>query len=288
MNSDGSLRAPGFTLIELIVVMLILAILGFFLANLIRGPMQAFVQVQQRANLVQIAETALQRMTREIRLALPNSIRVDAGNAVEILRTLDGGRYRRQIGAGGDVLDFTATTDTFDYLGPLNNLSSIVFNAAASQPDCLNNTVDCLVIFNTGQTGADAYSSDNMAALTNATASQLAFTFAGSGGAANFPLESPRQRFFVVDKAVSFICDTGSGEINRYDGYTIAATQPSVGTPPVTPARLLVDQVAACSFSYNAGSENRAGLVTLSLTINDAGLGQQVTLLQQAHVSNQP
>ena len=99
---------------------------------------------------------------------------------------------------------------------------------------------------------------------------------------------SPRQRFFVVDTPVSFICDTGAGEINRYDGYTISLTVPSVGTPPAVTPDLLVDQVSACSFTYSPGTEERAGTVTLSITINDTVLSQSVTLLQQAHVNNTP
>jgi MSHA biogenesis protein MshO len=270
----------GFTLIEMIVVILLIGILSGVLFTVLRGPMQAFVDVEKRTRLVDIADTALQRMTREIRLALPNSIRVTGGTTVEFLRTLDGGRYRAKPAGGGpggicggsvpqDILNFAMTGDCFEVMGSLVN-----FAAIDTSGTCSDSSADCLVIYNTGQTGANAYAANNIADITGATANSITFA-----NAPPFPYKSPRQRFFVVDTPVSFIC-SGS-EINRYDNYSVGG---AVGS-----GNLLVNQVSACNFSYNAGSATRAGLVTLSITIQDTSLtGASVTLLQQVHVDNQP
>lgn len=276
----------GFTLIEMVVVIIIIGILALVIPTIIRGPMRAYVQIQQRADLVDIAATALQRMTREIRLALPNSVRINSGNAVEFLRTLDGGRYRARPAPGptGNVLNFTAQTGTFDFMGPLNNRARITAGAASGQAACLNGTVDCLVVFNTGQPGANAYDGDNIAAITAVGASSLSFNLTP---AAHFPYRSPRQRFYVVDTPVSFICDTSTGRITRYSGYPISPGQPTVASPPPG-GNLLVDDVSACDFSYDPGTATRAGLVTLKITITEPSLGEKVSLLQQVHVPNQP
>jgi len=225
-------------------------------------------------------------MTREIRLALPNSVRVTGGDSVEFLRTLDGGRYRGRPAPGpsGNVLDFNTQSGTFDYLGPLNNLALIDAGAASGRSDCLVNNVDCLVIFNTGQTGANAYAGDNIAAITSKTSSTLSYDISPEDG---FPFRSPRQRFYVVDTPVSFICDTATEEVTRYSEYTIAGAQPDTGTPPAG-GNLLVDRVSACDFTFDPGTESRAGMVTLSITLTDPDLGESVTLLQQVHVPNQP
>ena len=271
----------GFTLIEMIIVILIIGILSTVIFMVLRGPMQAYVDVEKRTRLVDIADTALQRMTREIRLALPNSIRVTGGTTVEFLRTLDGGRYRAKPGGAGpavcggpvakDRLNFAMTGDCFEVMGTLNNFASIVTGTAAQ---CLASTAECLVIYNTGQTTADAYNGDNISGISAATANSITFV-----GAPPFPYRSPRQRFFIVDTPVSYVCS--GGEINRYDDYSIGG---AVGA-----GDLLVNQVSSCSFSYNPGSATRAGLVTLSITIQDSTLaGSNVTLLQQAHVDNQP
>ncbi len=277
----------GFTLIEMIIVILVVGILSSVLFTVLRGPMQAFIDVEKRIRLVDIADTALQRMTREIRLALPNSIRVTGGTTVEFLRTLDGGRYRAKPGGGAavcpggfppaqDRLNFALASDCFEILGALNNVPT---SFGATQAECLASTADCLVIYNTGQLTADAYNGDNIAVITAATTANY-ITFAG---APPFPYRSPRQRFFIVDTPVSFVCDTGTGQIRRIDDYPV-----NTGVGAAT-GNLLVNQVSACSFSYNPGSARRAGLVTLSITIQDSSLaGGSVTLLQQAHVDNQP
>ena len=279
MPTPVNTKKNGFTLIELIIVILLIGILSGVIFTILRGPIQAYVDVEKRTRLVDIADTALQRMTREIRLALPNSIRVTGGTTVEFLRTLDGGRYRAKPGGAGpavcggpvaqDRLKFSSSADCFEVMGSLNNFASIDTSGT-----CLASTSDCLVIYNTGQLNANAYAGDNVADITGATANSITFN-----NAPPFPFQSPRQRFFIVDTPVSFVCS--GGEINRFDDYPVGG---AVGT-----GDLLVNQVSACAFSYNAGSATRAGLVTLSITISDSTLaGASVTLLQQVHVDNQP
>lgn len=277
----------GFSLIELIVVILILGVLSGILFTILRGPVLQYAQLEQRTNLVDIAETALLRMTREIRLALPNSVRVNVSNdTIEFLRTLDGGRYRAKPGGAGpavcggtvaqDRLNFALTNDCFEVLGTLTNFGSIVTGATRAQ--CIASTADCLVIFNTGQPGANAYNEDNIAVITAATANSITFDEAPPFT----PRQFTRQRFYVVDTPVSFVCDTGAETINRIDDYSITA-----GVGAAT-GDLLVNQITACSFTYDQGAESRAGLATLSITVTDGNLNQSVTLMQQAHVDNQP
>jgi len=294
-NSCNSFRQKkGFTLIEVIIVMLIIGILAGVVLSIMRGPVLQFIQIEQRANLVDIAETALLRMTREIRLALPNSLRISDGSAIsncdisgnsvcalEFLRTLDGGRYRRQ---GSNRLKFNKQADSFEYFGTLNNLGSIG-TGAGGQGACMaaSSIIDCLVIFNTGQSGANAYAGNNIATITGTIAGPPTEISFNLSPVMKFPNESPRQRFFIVDTPVSFVC-SGS-EINRYFDYAIA--DPQLASPGGT-SNLLVNNISACTMDYDPGSSSRAGLVTLGITVRDNDLGQEVTLLQQAHVDNQP
>lgn len=286
--------AHGFTLIELIVVMLLVAILAGTLFMILQGPMQAVSDNEDRARLVDIAETALQRMTREIRLGLPYSLRVSGTNAVEFLRILDGGRYRAK---GAGRLKFNQNNGTFDSLSSLTNAGSVA--AGAGSADCINGAADCLVVYNIGQPltvasatasgssanaylGASVAYDGNIATISAAAANSVSFDNSDLAGW-NLSFESPRQRFHVVDTPVSFVCS--GGEVHRFSGYAITPTQ------SVTPGgtdNLLVDQVSACSFTLRAPTLTRAGLLTVSLTINDASLGQSVTLLQQVHLDNVP
>ena len=288
----------GFTLIELIIVILIIGIISGVLFTILRGPMTQFIQVEQRANLVDVAETALLRMTREIRLAVPNSVRV-SGTAIEFLRTVDGGRYRRKHdGTNNDVcasdtdkIRLNKNSDCFEVLGSLDNLPGSP-STGTNQADCFDQGALCIVIFNTGQSGANAYAGDNIAAVSAISSSRVTFDNSGDVSGFKFPHKSPRQRFQIVDTPVSFLCDTTANTIRRFAEYDISSTQPTNGAAaPLSSAaqdNLLVNMITACSFTYAVGTATRAGLVTLSITVRDNDLGQEVTLLQQAHVDNQP
>ncbi len=75
----------GFTLIEMVVVMLILGILVSSLAQLIGLSFQVYREVERNANLSYLADTVLQQMARDIRLAVPNSIRITRNETIVAL-----------------------------------------------------------------------------------------------------------------------------------------------------------------------------------------------------------
>ncbi len=200
----------GFTLIELVMVIVLIGALSSVASIFIVGPVQGFMDSNRRAELVDIAETALQRMTREVHDALPNSVRIsDNGTqfAVEYLSTLTGGRYRALQATGGpsNKLNFNASSDSFDVLGGLPDFGDIDAAGGTGQANCLNNTVDCLVIYNTGTTATDynAYNGDNIAAITAVSNTSMTFNNSDIPGW-SFPAKSPGNRFFVVDSPGQF------------------------------------------------------------------------------------
>ncbi len=305
----------GFTLIEMIVVIAVSAVVAVMLGRNISRPLLAFEDVTRRAALVDAGSTALARMTREARLALPNSVRISGGTALEFLRTRTGGRYRAASDPSGatcpgsvcDALDFTGTDvsfqvldgDAIDAFGEIcTAVPSNCGGGAASTAACMaDGTIDCLVVYNTGQPAdcaaagvsvrTNAYCGDNVAGIEAADAAGKEIRFVHDLG--NFPLASPQQRFYVVDTPVSYVCNLAAGTLSRYDGYAIDALQPNAGAPPATAPRVLADKVTACSFSYDPGSATRAALVTVTLALADSDAPDEVIrLFQQAHVPNIP
>ena len=75
------MRAParqlGFTLIELVITLVISTIVVSFVAMFISGPVRGFTDQARRARLVDAADSALERIGRDVRRALPNSVRID-------------------------------------------------------------------------------------------------------------------------------------------------------------------------------------------------------------------
>src|SRR5580693_8814374 len=90
-------RAGGMTLIELVVVIVLSAIVVSFMTRIIIIPINAFTAQKQRAQLGDAADSALRLMARDLRSALPNSVRTASSGtvvAIELLATVDGARYQ--------------------------------------------------------------------------------------------------------------------------------------------------------------------------------------------------
>lgn len=270
----------GFTLIEAVIVIILIGIIASITSAFIIRPVQDYTDITQRAQLVDAAEMALRRMARDIRQALPNSVRIAGGGTVlEMLNTVDAARYRDEAppSTATAVLDFVLPDTDFDVIGSLQNFAAI------------NTATDDVVIYNLTATGANnnAYVGDNRAQLGGATTA----THINLAAATLFPLASPTQRFYIIDEPVVYLCDTGANTLRRYDGHNIVANQFTVDTDAELLAQgassaLMTEFVSACAFSYQPGTPQRAGLVTLRLTLRDGG--EMITLLHQIHVQNSP
>ncbi len=125
----------GFTLIEMIVVIVISSILSLLIARFIQAPVESFQSQSRRSGLVDSADTALRRMSRDVRNALPNSIRVGCGGkCIEFLHTLSGGRYRARPISDSNSLSFDPSeSDTaFEVLGFFDNGAQIQTGGGAN------------------------------------------------------------------------------------------------------------------------------------------------------------
>ncbi len=124
----------GFTLVELVIVIVVMSILGGVSVMFIKNSMLSYVNSEAYYALADRADVSLRRMARDIRNALPNSVWVAAdGSYVQFIPIKAGGRYQQ------DTLDFVTAGDTFSVLGEAVPVAS----------------GDQLVIYNLGITGAD-------------------------------------------------------------------------------------------------------------------------------------
>ena len=262
MSATNRRRAQGFTLTEAIMVIVITGILASMVAVFIQKPVQGFFDTARRAALVDAADTVLRRISRDVREALPNSVRVSGGSALEFLHVRSAGRYREQ--GPGDILDFTANDTSFDVLGPGVSVQS----------------GDSIVVYNLGVTGSDAYAGTSIRPAAAPFGAALINVAISSG---TFPFASPAKRFQVVDTPVSYVCS--GTQMRRYSGYVIPLTQ---NVPPIGAGTgaLIADKLTSCTFTYATGPSQREALVTLSLALTDTG--ETVSLIYQIHVSNVP
>ena len=284
------LPARGFTLVELIVVIVLIGIIGGVLVLQLLPAIRSYLLVGQRAALTNQADTALRKFVGEVRSAVPYSLRLGSSTCMELVPSKDGGRYRmgpdtNNDGNTGAFLDDTETRSQFDVL-----------------TDAVNAPVpgDAIVIGN--QNTGDVYGQVNVGIVKASGAPTNPAT-----GVSSITLDASIQvppgydggRFMVVpkdEKVVTYLClgakldqDTGTGAGKLYR-LADAAFHLNATCPDQAPAgaALVADKVSHCAFIYspNQGATQESGFVQLQLTLSDKG--ESVPLTIGAHVDNVP
>lgn len=282
-------RQRGFTLVEAIMVMVITGVLAGILVLFIRQPVQNYMDAAGRAEMGDQADLALRRMARELRGALPNSVRVQVVGGVsliEFIPTKIGGRYlsiEDNASAATPVLDFQTAANSFTVDGAMPTGVSAILPG------------DDIVVYNLGPgyLDADAYAGDNRARVS-AVAGNLVtlvnnvFAVPANATPARLPNTSPTQRFQVVQQPVLFVCQgnaNATGTLTRYWNYGYQAAMPVAGAGL---SAVLARNVVSCTFQYTTQQNVHTGLVGLTIVLGRPNSTERITLAHQIHVENTP
>lgn len=265
------------------MVIVITGILGAMVAVFIKTPVEGYFDAARRAALTDEADSAVRRMARDLRLALPNSVRHAADGSdqcLEFIPTKIGGRYRFLEGtAGGDPLDFTAPDSGFDMLWRNGDLPAAERIAVGDQ----------VAVYNDGSVSGDAYLGVNTSAVTGLTENPDNTTTIAIA-AKQFPSESPAHRFQVIpggERVVGYACSGST--LYRYSSAAMHAQPATCAAPASGAAAAVLAQHADCansSFVYLGSDLQQQGLVSISLKLTDSG--ESVNLYHQVHVDNTP
>lgn len=285
----------GFTLIELVIAISLTGIVISFVAMFIVAPVRAYNAQAKRAELVDAADSVLRLMARDIRSALPNSVRVRQNGtvwAIEMLNAVDGVRYRHtgSPANAAQELNFASPDNSFATLSKFDSITR------GAQPGAR------LSIYNVGIPGADAYAEVNVITPASTTvtivdnpSSPTTEDLITLSSGFQFAYPSPAKRVFLVSGPISYLCDQSTNTMRRYVGYSMnalhtnrdsAAELNSAGAS----SSLVANRVGTCSFDYAEGTATRAGLVTLRVTFSQTfdGNTESISLLHQVHVENAP
>lgn len=288
------MKMRGFTLVELVMVITITGILAATVTVFLKPAIESYLDTRRRADLTDMADTALRRMGKDIRSAVPNSVRSPGDQCFELLPTSSGGKYRAAPDTVWDVanplnrsayVDTSTTTDKVDVLSPLETLPT---------------NGDWVVIDN--QNTNDAYEGTNRAALTLGAAPHA------SVGTKRLIFSTPKQfpvgydggRFVVVPDnggtpAVVYVCDSADGTLDAQGNgkgklYRVTrAFSPTITECPATTGEaVLATSVKKCTFTYdpNKGATQQSGFVWMRVELSRSG--ESVALAHGVHVDNVP
>lgn len=214
------IRAAGFTLIELITVIMITAIVMLGVTGFIGSGVQIYVDVTQREQILSDSRFVVERLNRELRNALPNSVRLAVDNIAN--PTIQ-------------CLEFVpiewATFYTDAPVSPEPASSAIAsFDLNSISDSYTLDTSDFVVIYPT----LTSHVYDDIPVATTPNRRRGINSIVTSGAVATisiddvttFSADSPQSRIYIADNnPVSYCFDDSTDRITRYGSYGYFATQ---------------------------------------------------------------
>jgi MSHA biogenesis protein MshO len=106
---------------------------------------------------------------------------------------------------------------------------------------------------------------------------------------AAFTSNSPRQKIYLVNGPVTYLCDEGQGTLRRYSGYAVSASQvlrDSPGEFGGAASVLVARGLTSCNFAVSPPGGNTAQTASVRLTASRNN--ESVTLLHSARAEYIP
>lgn len=235
----------GFTLIELVTVIVVLGILSVGVSGFLKFGAQIFVDAKDRDKILSSARFAIERLNRELRGAVPNSTRISAGGTCVEFTPIAYSSIYIDIPVSPEPSAVTATLvpkhTTFTAV-EADNYVVVVYPLNSN--DVYQATANKIFPLKSG---------DFSSSTTPHT-----LTFFSS---ISFAENSTTQRLFIAKKAVMY-CYENSRELVRYD---IDAHNADGSVNGRSNRSLMAENLSAVTFNGGTGIRQSNGTVEISL-----------------------
>lgn len=258
-------RNQGFTLIELVLVIAILGIISVGFIGFINIGSNVYQNVSNRDALISDARFSVERLNRELRNALPNSIRIIDDGSTQCLEFVP-------IMASSIYLNIPVFPD----------IARDTLDIVKASVDYQTNTDDMVVVYpidaNDAYDPATSKKAVGLVSVDKTADSRWVITVDNDF---SFAADSPNERLFIVSEPVSY-CAT-NGELRRHDNYGFSANQ-SIVIGGVLMAEN-VDVSEGFPFSFDQKLQSDAIVqIDLSFTRNN----ETVFFSNGVHITNVP
>ena len=257
-------RARGFTLIELVVVILLLGVMATFTSQFISTGTQLYADASAREQLMSDVRFGVERLNREVRDAVPGTL---------------------SLSSDGQCVSFWPLAAVSRYVSlPLSASGSLTFLSPMSG---VVQAADYAVVYPVGMSPSTPYGCS--AGLCVARVSSAPVLVAGetqlwsvglsaipSGSFGGFAAESPGKRLFFAREQVSF-CRNGLNQLIR------ESTRLASG---VTSRSVMAEHLTQVRFYQDPQSFHHQGELGVNLTFSQRG--ETVQFSHKVEVNNVP
>jgi len=275
-------KNAGFTLVEMVAVIVLLSFGLIGGSQLFTMTAQSYRDTAARMKQTQDGRFVIERLSRELREALPGSVRQSSNltrQCIEWLPIVAASRYLSIPTATSFTVmeidpDLLAGTAYYAVIFPIESGTGTLYSTGGgSAGTALNRLASPPMV-----TGA---------ADTNPNTDVINLQSAPS--ATSFPATSPADRIFFVTEPVA-ICVMSDGRMLRYNNYGFVAQATALTANGVLMAEnLLLDDSGAFNvFSVSGATLTRNSMVQLDLRLRDPNTKEVLRLQHTVFVRNVP
>lgn len=301
----------GFTLVELVIAIAIMAALALGSIRYITATAQAFAISARVSALASGGRIAIERMNREVRAAVPNTLRVNDGNTcLEFLPVIGATRYISSEvglpeGASSRYQNHSNSPPlaggTFSKPFPLV-LPSTQFSVMEPDADVVINPANTAWVLINPQNAGDVYGQVNPGPLAGFSGKAANGTGVMEDVTMEFPhafgSNSESERVYFAGNPISY-CVGADGLLRRYAEYTLGAAEVDPDNPPAGSTVMVIaaniannapapgpvidpDQV----FTFSESAQVRKAIVNILFKFEFRG--QELVLNHEIQMRNTP
>jgi len=230
-------RQSGFTLLEMVTVIVLLGVISVGMGSIIKLGTQIFTEASSRDQLISSGRFAVERLNREVRNALPNSLDVFSGGTCLSFIPVVGSAIYEDVAVAPEPATTDITLYKFDFNVPTGDLYSSVYPLSSDE------------LYGGTQTPVLISSLDS-----GCTSCQLTLN-----SPTLFHGDSPTQRMYVVQQPITY-CASGD-QLIRYQQVGF-----NTGSVPVSGGILMAEHLKSGIFDVSEATHLRNAIITLLFT----------------------
>jgi len=274
-------KNKGFTLVELVIVIVLLGIMATGITGFISLSTQTYVNVADRDELIASARFAVERLNRELRNAVPNSVRIKNDATRQCLEFVP-------------IVTSTIYTDIPVSPEPLSNLITVIPFLGEDGLDyqCNGFCLDIVTSYplNSGEIFANQFDGIGkvfgLSAINQTTANEWTLTLDRTLGV-NFDSDSPTKRLYIVRTPVSYCVN--NSQLRRYANYGYAVNQslsPFAFSNHIMAENLKALDTSKLPFSIQEATLQRNAIVQIRLDFSKGG--EDIVFNNEINIKNIP